>query len=73
MSEHLLVVKLERGTCLKQQRMEGAGLGLAIVNQMMTLHGGRLAIKSQPGKGTCVAVAMPRLELSSGQQAKLSA
>ena len=38
----------------------GAGLGLAIVKSFAELHGGSVSIKSEPGKGTLVRVALPR-------------
>lgn len=37
----------------------GLGLGLAITRKLAELHGGVLTIKSQPGKGTTVAVMLP--------------
>ena len=38
----------------------GAGLGLAIVRDLITAHGGTVAIESQPGEGTRVTVDLPR-------------
>ncbi len=38
---------------------EGTGLGLTIVRGLVELHGGRLAIKSEVGKGTAVTVLLP--------------
>lgn len=37
----------------------GAGLGLAIVKSFVELHGGSVAIRSEPGKGTLVRVTLP--------------
>jgi len=37
----------------------GTGLGLAIVKHVMIRHGGRLAIKSQPGCGSVFAMVFP--------------
>ncbi len=37
----------------------GMGLGLAIVKGIIDRHGGRLAIRSQEGKGTAVEVSLP--------------
>ncbi len=37
-------------------REEGTGLGLSIVHGIITKHGGKLEIKSQPGQGTTVSV-----------------
>jgi two-component system heavy metal sensor histidine kinase CusS len=38
----------------------GTGLGLAIVQSIMTLHGGSAAIASEPGRGTCVTLCVPQ-------------
>jgi two-component system phosphate regulon sensor histidine kinase PhoR len=37
----------------------GFGLGLAIVRQAVTAHGGRVAAASQPGKGSVFTVSLP--------------
>jgi cell cycle sensor histidine kinase DivJ len=47
------------------RRHEGAGLGLALVNGLVELHGGRLDILSEPGSGTSVMVRLPREGVSS--------
>ncbi len=39
---------------------EGVGLGLYITNRLVKLHGGRLDIVSEPGKGTTVFIRFPR-------------
>ena len=39
---------------------EGSGLGLALSKSLMELHGGLLALASQPGKGTVACAAFPR-------------
>jgi signal transduction histidine kinase len=41
----------------------GAGLGLSIVRELTRIHGGSMQIESEPGKGTCVKVALPALRL----------
>ncbi len=38
----------------------GKGLGLAIVKRIVELHGGTLAVASQPGQGTELSLRMPR-------------
>ncbi len=38
---------------------EGTGLGLALSKMLTEIHGGRLIIESEPGKGTRVNVAFP--------------
>ncbi len=39
----------------------GTGLGLAVVHSIVTLHGGRIEVESQPGQGTCFTVHLPRV------------
>jgi len=43
-----------------ERRFEGLGLGLPLANALMRLHGGSLAINSEPGKGTTVSLNFPR-------------
>jgi signal transduction histidine kinase len=40
-------------------KKKGIGLGLAIVNQFVKDHDGRLHIESKPGQGTCVTIILP--------------
>lgn len=48
----------------------GAGLGLSIVKSLVELHGGTMAVDSEPGRGTRVVVKLPRkgLRQAGGQQ-----
>ena len=39
---------------------EGSGLGLALVRRLVELHGGEIAVESQPGKGTTITVTLLR-------------
>jgi signal transduction histidine kinase len=43
----------------------GGGLGLAIVHRVVSDHGGSLAIRSTPGKGTTVSVTLPASPIKS--------
>lgn len=47
-----------RGTNTKE-KPEGSGLGLAIAKQIITLHGGEIAVKSKPGEGTEFRACLP--------------
>jgi two-component system cell cycle sensor histidine kinase PleC len=46
------------------KRHQGSGLGLAIAKSLTELHGGRMRIRSTLGRGTIVAVRLPRRERS---------
>jgi signal transduction histidine kinase len=37
----------------------GTGIGLSIVEQIVTHHGGRIEVSSQPGKGSCFTLVLP--------------
>lgn len=45
-------------------RQEGTGVGLALVRQAAELHGGEIAIESEVGVGTTVAIKLPERETS---------
>ena len=47
-----------RGTDTKQQT-EGSGLGMAIAKQIVQLHGGKITVRSQIGKGTKFVLVLP--------------
>ena len=36
----------------------GTGLGLAIVKNSVELHGGKIAVRSEPGRSTCFTVTL---------------
>jgi signal transduction histidine kinase/DNA-binding LacI/PurR family transcriptional regulator/CheY-like chemotaxis protein len=46
------------------RRPEGIGLGLTITRQLVALHGGSLALESQPGQGSVFHVYLPLPNLS---------
>jgi signal transduction histidine kinase len=51
------------------RKYEGTGLGLPLTRHMAELHGGSLALKSAPGKGTTVTVTLPAWRLVSRARA----
>ncbi|WP_225934703.1 MULTISPECIES: response regulator [unclassified Cupriavidus] len=40
--------------------IEGSGIGLAMVQELVRLHGGRIDVQSTPGEGSCFTVRLPR-------------
>jgi len=42
---------------------EGTGLGLSVVHGIIADHGGRIEVKSQPGKGTEFTILLPSAEV----------
>ena len=39
--------------------VKGSGIGLAVTNEIISLHGGKLEIDSEEGKGTLVTICIP--------------
>jgi signal transduction histidine kinase len=48
-----------RGDTSRGRPGGGAGLGLAIVRQLVAAHGGQIAVSSLPGEGTTFTVTLP--------------
>jgi signal transduction histidine kinase/PAS domain-containing protein len=61
--------KFERGN--PSSRDSGAGLGLSLVKSLIELHGGSVAIASEPGSGTTILCRLPaRLRLPAPERAE---
>ncbi len=48
-----------KGTNIPQQEASGLGLGLAIVRQLVTSHGGHVWVESNPGAGSTFVFTLP--------------
>ena len=60
-----------RGSSATRKAVDGAGLGLAIVNGLARLHDARLELESQVGKGTTARIVFPARRVISGARADL--
>jgi two-component system, cell cycle sensor histidine kinase PleC len=62
-----------RGSLAAKKAVDGAGLGLSIVKGIMTLHNGKIEIKSGAGCGTEVVCTFPSQRVLSGPRGEIIA
>ena len=55
-----LFTRFERTQGTRARTQEGSGIGLALVHELVRIHGGTVTVVSQPGKGTAFTVRVPR-------------
>lgn len=60
-AEHLPKVKMKFYKA--NQLVRGSGIGLAVADEILALHGGELDIQSKEGVGTIVTISMPSMDL----------
>ena len=66
-----LFEKFERGS--RDPRDPGAGLGLALVKNLIELHGGAILVDGGPGKGMRIECRVPLEAVQSKEEASLGA
>jgi PAS domain S-box-containing protein len=54
-----LFERFHRGTASRARSNEGSGIGLALVKELVALHGGRITAASDPDTGTIFTVCIP--------------
>jgi PAS domain S-box-containing protein len=52
--------RFHRARNVRSRTHEGTGIGLALVRQLVELHGGTIDVTSEVGRGTTFTIAMPR-------------
>lgn len=53
--------KFQQGDELDRNQMQGSGLGLALVREIIEVHGGEVGLSSEPGQGSTFYFSLPLL------------
>jgi signal transduction histidine kinase len=61
--QHDIFKKFFRGATARAENISGTGIGLAMVEYIVTAHRGRVAVQSQPGAGSTFTIQLPIEEL----------
>jgi signal transduction histidine kinase len=48
-----------RGSAAAAGSVKGTGIGLAMVEQIVTAHGGEVRLESEPGRGSTFTLLLP--------------
>jgi signal transduction histidine kinase len=51
--------KFYRGTNAITRKVRGSGIGLSIIKHVAELHGGKILVQSEPGKGSTFTLRLP--------------
>jgi two-component system phosphate regulon sensor histidine kinase PhoR len=51
--------KFVRGTSARTLNVKGSGIGLSMVDHIVKAHGGRVALESEPGRGSRFTILLP--------------
>jgi PAS domain S-box-containing protein len=54
--------RFHRGANVDERQISGLGIGLYIVNELVTLHSGTIEVVSQEGQGSTFTIALPLVE-----------
>jgi two-component system, OmpR family, phosphate regulon sensor histidine kinase PhoR len=67
LSEHTLIFgKFQRGEEARKRGVKGTGIGLAMVEEIVAAHHGRVKLDSEPGKGSTFTIVLPVREVKDG-------
>ncbi len=59
-----------RGETARADQVQGSGLGLSLVKDIMETHGGRVTLVSAPGSGSTFTLHLPVAQMSAEEAAR---